>query len=140
MSAPSSGVRATSDRPRVLIVDDHQDSAELLGVLLERSGCEIRAVNGSLEALAVAGEFRPHAAVIDIGLPDMDGYQLLAALRGDARLAECRFIAVTGYCSDELQRRSAEAGFSAHLVKPVDFAALYRVVALGLVPSAASAD
>lgn len=112
----------------MLVVDDHVDSAEILGVLLEQAGCEVRSAHSAAEALTAAIEFLPHVALIDIVLPDMDGHDLLAALRAQAALAGCRFVALTGYAVDDLERRGKADGFELHLTKPVDFPALYKVV------------
>jgi CheY-like chemotaxis protein len=113
---------------RVLIVDDSVDSADLLELLLQRSGYETRVIRSSSEAVAAALEFLPHVALIDIGLPGIDGVQLLALMRAEAALAACRFIAVTGYSVEDLECRTEALSFHAHLRKPVDLDALYRVV------------
>jgi CheY-like chemotaxis protein len=112
----------------VLIVDDSADSADLLEMLLQRSGYETRVCKSAKEAVTVALQFLPHAALIDIGLPEIDGVELLALLRSEAALSACRYIAVTGYSIEDLRSRAAAAGFHAHLRKPVDFDALYRAV------------
>jgi two-component system, sensor histidine kinase len=112
----------------VLIVDDSVDSADLLELLLQRSGYETRVVRSSSEAVAAALDFLPHVALIDIGLPGMDGVQLLSLMRAEAALGACRFVAVTGYSIEDLECRTEAASFHAHLRKPIDFDALYRVV------------
>jgi CheY-like chemotaxis protein len=112
----------------VLVVDDHVDSAEMLGMLLEQAGCEVRLAHCAGEARPAAIAFLPHVALIDIGLPDMDGHDLLAALRAEDTLAGCRFVALTGYAVDDLERRGKAGGFELHLTKPVDFPALYKAV------------
>ena len=86
-----------SDIRRVLIVDDNHDSAELLSVLLEREGHETRVAYDGPRALLVAAQFRPNIAFLDIGLPGMDGYELMSALRGQPETSGCKFVAVTGY-------------------------------------------
>jgi CheY-like chemotaxis protein len=116
-----SGARDISNCRRVLVVDDDSDSADLLELLLERAGHQVCVANGAIAALALVEGFRPQIALIDIGLPDMDGYELLAALQGKPELEACRFIAVTGYSSLGLKARSERAGFYAHLTKPLDF-------------------
>src|SRR4051794_5707416 len=110
----ASGVRSSK---RVLIVDDSIDCADLLQTQLDRAGYETCVAHSAEEGVMAATMFRPHVAVLDIGLPNMDGYDLVAALREKAELEQCRFIAVTGY-GDSLARRSREAGFVVHLVKP----------------------
>src|SRR5262249_31493049 len=110
---------------RVLVVDDNRDAAELLGETL----CDIaetRVVFDRPSALALVGEFCPDVALLDIGLPDMDGYDL--ARRIHAASPGTRLIAVSGYGRDLDRSRSAEAGFADHFVKPVDIAGLREAV------------
>jgi CheY-like chemotaxis protein len=108
---------------RILIVDDNHDSAELLSLVLERQGHEVRVAHEPLDAISMALEFLPNLAFLDIGLPGMDGYQLLGILRGKPELEGCKFVAVTGY--DDV---TASRGFDAHLLKPLDLAAVISVV------------
>ena len=105
---------------RILVVDDNEDAADMLASALMTLGHETRTAYDGPEALSLAPEFKPHIALLDIGLPVMDGYDLGRRLRSDPRLAGLRLIAVTGYGMEEDQRRSREAGFEAHLVKPID--------------------
>jgi CheY-like chemotaxis protein len=107
-------------RRRVLVVEDNAAAAETLCDLLELWGHEVRAVNTGMEALRLAVEFEPDAALVDIGLPGMDGCAVAEGLRRDRRTAAIRLIAVTGYGQTEDRRRSLEAGFDEHLTKPVD--------------------
>ena len=111
---------------KVLVVDDNPDAGELLRLLLELGGHESRVVTCARDALAIAGELRPEVALIDIGLPDMNGYALTKALR--AQLGECRFIAITGHSSPSAVARSIAAGFETHLTKPVDPAQVLAVI------------
>ena len=122
----SSGTRNLSQIRRVLIVDDNHDSAELIALVLGREGHETRLAHDAREALSLALDFRPNIAFLDIGLPDMDGFELLSALRVKPELEGCRFVAVTGY--DELGSSPEGARFDAHLVKPIDLSALVSVV------------
>lgn len=108
---------------RLLLVDDNVDAAVTLAMALEMVGYEVRTAFEGPGALRVASEFQPEAAVLDIGLPGMDGYELAGALR-DAASGPVRLIALTGYGQPEDRIRTAAAGFDAHFVKPVDFAAL----------------
>jgi len=114
MSAPPS-VAATASRP-FLVVDDNVEAAELLGDLLRAHGHDVTVVHHPDDALACAAELAPQIAVLDIGLPGMDGYELGMRLR--ALLPGCRMIALTGYGQANDRVRSAAAGFTAHLVKP----------------------
>ena len=114
---------------RVLIVDDNVDAADGLAELLESLGYEAKATHDALSALALAPTFRPDVCLLDIGLPVMDGYELAARLRSGSLIGdETRIIAVTGYGQDGDRRRAREAGFDAHVVKPVNLDALTRAM------------
>ncbi|MES1175224.1 MAG: response regulator [Myxococcales bacterium] len=116
--ARRSGIRDTS-HARVLIVDDDFDSAEVMSILLERAGFEVQVALKASSALLVVDEFIPNVAIIDIGLPEVSGYELVQALRAKPALRACLYIAVTGYSGEALSERSANAGFETHLTKPV---------------------
>lgn len=111
---------------RVLVVDDNPDAAELLGDMLSRAGHDVSVVNDPEAALAALVTFEPDVAVLDIGLPGMDGYELASRMR---RQSKCRLVALTGYGEDQDRERSDAAGFESHLVKPVDGRRLLQVVA-----------
>ena len=111
---------------KVLVVDDNADAAESLAMILSLRGHEARTALDGPEALAVAREFRPEVVMLDIGLPGMDGYEVARRLRADH--GGILLVALTGYGQDEDRRRSKEAGFDHHLVKPVDFAVLQEVM------------
>ncbi len=113
---------------RVLVVDDDADSADLLVSLLQMHGHLARSVHTGSEALETARDFRPEVAILDVGLPDMSGYELATALRS-AQLGACKLIAVTGYSGASELERSKRAGFDLHLVKPVDLQVLAKTVA-----------
>jgi signal transduction histidine kinase/CheY-like chemotaxis protein len=116
-------------RTRILIVDDNVDATESMAEFLEELGYEAKTAHDGPEALRVAKSFKPSTCLIDIGLPVMDGYELARQLRGSGYLPDgARLIAVTGYGQDTDRRRSREAGFDAHLVKPVDVEVLTRAV------------
>lgn len=125
---PPSGARQSTLQRRVLVVDDDADSADLLVQLLEMRGHEVRSVHSASQALAEASEFLPQVAILDVGLPDMSGYELAQLLRKTEGLGECKLIAVTGYSGDGVLARCKMAGFDQHLVKPVDLEALARSV------------
>jgi signal transduction histidine kinase len=108
---------ATTADTSVLIVDDNHDAAELLGQILESFGYAVRIAHDGPEALAVAPHFRPAVALLDIGLPVMDGYELGRALR--AKLPDIHLVAITGYGQVNDRERALNAGFQAHLIKPV---------------------
>jgi CheY-like chemotaxis protein len=105
-------------------VDDNRDGAEVMGLALEFEGHEVRLAFDGSTALDAAAEFRPTVVLLDIGLPVLDGYEVAQRLRASADLPPMRLVAVSGYGLEADRRRSAESGFDAHLVKPVDFAAL----------------
>jgi CheY-like chemotaxis protein len=103
---------------RILIVEDHVDSAEGLATLLRLDGHDVKAVYDGSSALSCAAQFRPETVLVDIGLPEMDGYEVARRLR-DILSAEALIIALTGYGQAEDRRRSAEAMIDHHVLKPV---------------------
>ncbi|HJL14554.1 MAG TPA: ATP-binding protein, partial [Sandaracinaceae bacterium LLY-WYZ-13_1] len=108
-----------AERPlRVLVVDDNEDAAEMLAQVLSRSGHRVRTAFDGEEVLEAAREFVPEVAVLDIGLPRRNGYELAMAMRGDPNLRDARLIALTGYGTRDDRRRARRAGFDHHLVKP----------------------
>jgi PAS domain S-box-containing protein len=122
-AAPSSVAScATRALERVLIVDDNRDAADSLGMCLQLEGYEALAVYSSETALAQCATYLPQIVLLDIGLPFMDGYEIARRLR--AAFGSLRIIALTGYGNDEDKRRTTDAGFDAHLTKPVDLSAL----------------
>ncbi len=124
------GQRTGAARPlRLLVVDDNLDAAATLGMLLEACGYEVEVENDSPAALAAARRHPPDAALLDIGLPEMDGNELARRLRADARTAGIVLIAVTGYGQEQDRRAAFAAGFDHHLVKPVDMDRLAGLLA-----------
>lgn len=105
---------------RILIVDDNRDAANTLGQLLEMSGHVIRAVYDPELALAALLDFAPDVAFLDVGMPKLNGLELAAMIRADARGAQVVLIALTGWGQEDDRRRSRAAGFDYHLVKPAD--------------------
>ena len=116
-------------RLRLLVVDDNVDAAATLGMLLEACGHEVAVEHASLRALARVREFQPDAALLDIGLPEMDGNELARRLRADPASSATALIAVTGYGRDQDRGAALAAGFDHHLVKPVDMDRLAAVLA-----------
>jgi CheY-like chemotaxis protein len=127
--APAAFAAAPRDPTRVLVVDDNQDAAELIAEGLRAYGLEARAVYDPVAALQQAPEFRPQVALLDIGLPVIDGFELAQQLRGTPGLESLRLIAITGYGQSADRSRSADAGFDDHLVKPIELEALLQSVA-----------
>ena len=113
---------------RVLVVDDNADAAEALAVFLEIEGCEVGIAGDPTQALEMLADFAPEVAVLDIGLPQMDGYRLAARMRETEAGRACRLIALSGYDMPEDRVRSSEAGFESRFVKPVDLDSLLRAV------------
>ncbi|HEY7374983.1 MAG TPA: PAS domain S-box protein [Polyangia bacterium] len=113
---------------RVLVVDDNGDAAELLSIVLARAGHKVEVAGDASQALSAAAAFRPQVAIVDIGLPVMDGYTLGRELRARLGSETPILIALTGYGQEQDRRRSAEAGFASHLVKPVDARTLIQLV------------
>lgn len=122
-----------ASRPtRLLIVEDNDDTAQVLQWGLQQLGYEVAIAHNGPLALQLARQFSPDVAVLDIGLPVMDGWELAKRLRGFH--TGLHVIAVTGYGDEDDHLRSREAGFTAHLAKPVDIDAIHAVVQ-GLRPS-----
>ncbi|HZX81260.1 MAG TPA: ATP-binding protein, partial [Lysobacter sp.] len=127
-AAPRTSTRP-SRRRRVLVVDDNQDAATTLAMMLELEGHATCVAFSAQDALARADGFRPDIAFLDIGMPGMNGYELARALRDLPALAGIRLVAVSGWGGEEDKRRSAEAGFDRHLTKPVSIEAVQKAVA-----------
>jgi CheY-like chemotaxis protein len=121
-------VDATANRPaRILIVDDNEDAAQLLEQFLTELGHQVRTAHDGPSALEVAAAFSPTICLVDIGLPVMDGYEVARRLRQlDGVPRNLRMMALTGYGQETDRRRSTEAGFDGHLVKPVDLEVLVK--------------
>ncbi|MGE5524063.1 MAG: ATP-binding protein, partial [Rhodospirillaceae bacterium] len=113
---------------RVLVVDDNTDAADSLGLLLKSLGHETRIVHDGHDALEVAAQFRPDIVLLDIGMPGLDGYEVAKRLRTLHRDYDVRIIAVTGWGQEADRRKSQEAGFDLHLVKPVNTHDLARAL------------
>jgi CheY-like chemotaxis protein len=111
---------------RILVVDDNRDAAKTLSLLLEHSGHIVRSAFAGGAALDIAREFEPDIVLLDIGLPDMDGWQLARTLRREGRGAGLKVIAISGYGQKEDRRRSEDAGIDHHLTKPVDYAEIRK--------------
>ena len=126
----------SDDRPvekqpgrRVLVVDDNEDAAESLALLLGLQGHQVRTGHNGQMALRLARELRPEAVLLDLGLPGMDGYEVARLLRKEPSLNGLLLVAVSGYGQEEDHRRSREAGFDHHLVKPADPEQVERLLA-----------
>jgi PAS domain S-box-containing protein len=123
------GTTATAQKPRrVLIADDNVDSATVLAILLRASGHEVQTVHDGMAALESSKSFRPDLVILDIGMPKVNGYDVARQIRsrGDSHVT---LVAITGWGQEEDKRRARESGFDQHLTKPVDVAALERLLA-----------
>lgn len=121
-AAPAGGAR------RVLIVDDNADAAESLALLLRLKGHEVQVAHDGPQALAAAAALRPQVAILDIGLPGMDGYEVARRLRELPALAGVRLLALTGYGQQPERQAALDAGFAQHFTKPVDPDELARCI------------
>ena len=116
------------------MADDNQDSADSLAMMLKIMGNEVRTANDGLQAVDVAAAFRPEVILLDIGMPKLNGYEACRRIREQPWSEKVILIALTGWGQDDDRRRSREAGFNHHMVKPVDPAALEKLLA-GLLPA-----
>jgi CheY-like chemotaxis protein len=121
--------RVARQGSRVLVVDDNRDTVRGLAKLLKLLGHDVRMAHDGPSAIEVARSHLPEIILLDIGLPGMDGYQVVKRLRTEEFCKDSLIIAVSGYGQPEDLRRSREAGFDQHLVKPVDYHALMAVLA-----------
>jgi CheY-like chemotaxis protein len=112
----------------VLVVDDNRDAAQLLAEALDLMGHDTRIALDGPAALDAAAAFQPDVALLDLGLPVMDGFELAECLRAAPRLQPIALIAVTGYGQETDHERSRAAGFEAHIVKPVDLQLVNQVL------------
>ena len=113
--------------PRVFVVDDNRDAADTLGMFLSLEGYEVRIAYDGDEAIREADDFRPEIALLDIGLPGKDGYEVARHMRREQH-GDLMLIAVTGYASDEDVARAREAGFDHHFGKPASLPALLEKI------------
>ena len=124
---------------RILVVDDNLDAAETLAMLLAAEGNETRTANDGLEALDVAAAFKPDVVLLDIGLPKLNGHEVCRRIRQQAWSKNTVVIALTGWGQDEDKRRTREAGFDFHLIKPVLPEALEKLL-VGVTASKGAVD
>jgi signal transduction histidine kinase len=113
---------------RILVVDDNVDTANAMGRLLELKGQEVTIAHDGPSAVELAKDLQPDVVILDIGLPDMNGYEVVETLRREGCCPDSYFIAITGYGQEQDRARSKEAGFTHHLVKPVDLDAVISIL------------
>ena len=129
IESPKTGeVICSSSSRRILVADDNQDSAEMLGIVLEMLGNSVNTANDGLKALEMAETFRPEVILLDIGMPKLNGYQTCRRIREKPWGKNALLIALTGWGQDEDKRQAQEAGFDHHMVKPVDPDALIKLL------------
>jgi PAS domain S-box-containing protein len=134
-AAPAAAVVADAVPPaapaacRILVADDNRDAADSLAMVLRLGGHDVRVVHTGSDALAVADEFRPDVAILDIGMPGCSGYRVATTLRQRAWAAALTLIALTGWGQHDDQRQARAAGFDHHLTKPADVDELQRLLA-----------
>ena len=128
-SSPPTRFQPISRKPaRVLVVDDNRDLADGLARLLEIHGHHVRIAYDGPAGVKIAKEWRPEFVLLDIGLPGMDGYQVVALLRHDQNTKDAVIVAISGYGQEEDRNRSKQAGFDHHLVKPISSDDLIKVL------------
>jgi CheY-like chemotaxis protein len=114
---------------RILIVDDNRDAAASLAMLLQLTGNDTETAFDGPAALDVAASFKPDVVLLDIGLPGLSGYEVARRMRQEPWGKAAKLVAVTGWGQLEDRQRSQEAGFDAHMVKPVDHDLLAKILA-----------
>jgi signal transduction histidine kinase/DNA-binding response OmpR family regulator len=120
---------STYKKYTILVIEDNHDAAESIRMLLAQEGHEVRMAYTANEGLSIASDFRPQVILCDIGLPVIDGYQVIQTIRQDPVLSSAYVIALTGYGREKDQRRALDAGFDLHLTKPVNYDGLRQVLA-----------
>jgi len=108
------------DPLRVLFVDDQEDLRLMMQVMLVRRAYRVETAGKAHDALQIAPDFKPHIVVSDIGMPGMNGCEMMKELRGDTRLQPFKAVALTGYSDDAEQNTALESGFDHCLIKPID--------------------
>jgi CheY-like chemotaxis protein len=119
---------AAANKPQVLIIEDNEDGREMMSAMLATYGYQVEQAADGIEGVQKAAARLPDVALVDIGLPGIDGYEVARRLRSNSDTSRIRLIALTGYGLEEDQRRVLEAGFDLHLVKPVDIRALLEAL------------
>ena len=115
----------------MLVVDDYLDTARVCARMLRSAGFEVATAADGFEALKITSEFEPGVVLLDIGLPDIDGFEVARRLRSDAKFESMILVAFSAYGSEEIRSRAKEIGFDYFLVKPVSFPELLSVLVEG---------
>jgi CheY-like chemotaxis protein len=130
-TSAQSAAQAAGPSRRVLIVDDNRDSASSLRTMLRMDGHQVEVVADGASAVEAARKLRAQVVLLDIGLPDMDGYEVARALRAHPQTREALIIATTGYGRSQDREKSRRAGIDAHLTKPIDMEQLAELLTRG---------
>ena len=132
VSEPSSGTAVpgrSGQALRVLVVDDNVDAATALATLVRESGHDVRTAHDGPTGLQAALDYLPNVALLDIGLPGLNGFEIAKQLRQQITFKNAVLVALTGYGQDSDRLRSQEAGFDHHVVKPGDFGKILQILA-----------
>jgi CheY-like chemotaxis protein len=121
--------RPNAAKRRILLVDDNQAALEMLGMLIQMQGGDVRTAKDGLEAVALAEEFRPDLVLMDLGMPNLDGCEAARRIREEPWGRDMLLVAMTGWGQEEDRRRTKAAGFDHHLVKPVEPALIEELLA-----------
>jgi len=105
---------------RIVVIEDHQDTADLMHEILRDAGHEVRVAYDGKSGVTAALTLPAEVVLCDVGLPDIDGYEVARRLRADDITAQARLVALTGYDGDDELQRATAAGFDRHVVKPID--------------------
>lgn len=119
----------STDLRRIVVVDDNVDAADSLGLMLEMAGHQVRTANDGEAGIAVAAQFRPDVVLMDIGMPKLNGYEAARRMRQHPWSQGMVLVALTGWGQEGDRKKSADAGFDHHLVKPVEMDALTKLMA-----------
>ncbi|MCZ4501116.1 MAG: hypothetical protein JWQ74_3673, partial [Marmoricola sp.] len=117
-----------TEKRKILVVDDNHDAAETLSIFLKLKGNEVQVRYDGYVGIKLAESFLPDVVVLDIGMPGLDGYQSCRLMRDSVWGGTMTIIALTGYGQEDDIRKSMEAGFDAHLLKPVDIKQLMSII------------
>ena len=132
VAQPKTAEIVTELRRRVLVVDDNVDSAESMAMMIELSGHDVAMAHDGAQAIELAKAFQPDVAFLDLGMPKVDGYEAARSIREQPWGRQILLVALTGWGQEDDKRRTREAGFDAHVVKPIEFSALEKLLTLNI--------
>lgn len=124
------GLPTQSSARRVLVIDDDRDVANSLAMLLELLGCDVKTAYSGVAGVSLFLDFRPSIIFLDLGMPDMNGYETARRIRAEPAGQQACLVALTGWGQDADKRRTREAGFDRHLVKPADIEAIEEILSV----------